>query len=120
MSGGYAVAHDRLCVALEQGAQGVRTLRRPGVAGETPLAYVQPPTLSWDGFEIDPTEAVFEVILAVAADEKAIERLFDLLPQVTNALDQAEDAVVKSAEPGVWRAGASELPAYFIRVEVAI
>lgn len=120
MSGGYGAAFTAICDAVEQYAPGVRVLRRPGVSGEPPLVYVQPPTLAWDTFDPDPNEAVFEVILAVAADEKAIERLFDLLPQVSAAVDRAENTVVKSAEPGVWRAGASELPAYFIRAEVAI
>jgi hypothetical protein len=120
MSESYKLAAAALADAAET-VSGVRVLRRPGAQGAPPLVYVPPPSLTWDGYEINPTDAVFEVVLAVAADEYAIERLYEFLPPVCEALDTAKgcDATVKSAEPGVWRAGSTDLPAYFIRVEAA-
>ena len=101
--------------------EGLRVERRPGAAPAPPALYVPPATMSWDGYAAAPTEASFELVLAVAADERAVETLYDLLPQVTETIDGSTvDAVVKSAEPGVWRVGAVELPAYFITVEAAI
>lgn len=121
MSGGYSEAREALGRAAAT-VVGVRVLSRPGIAGDPPLVYVQPPTLTWERFDLGPSEAVFEVILAVAADENAIERLFELLDPVCNAIENARDvdADVVSAEPGLWRAGNTELPAYFIRTEVAV
>lgn len=96
-------------------------LRQPGVAGPPPLVYVPPASMTWDGYVAAPTEAAFELVLAVAATPEAIASLYDLLPQVTEAVDNSDvDAVVKSAEPGLWRTGTTELPAYFIRIEAAI
>lgn len=107
--------------ALLGGIEGVRIERRPGGAPAPPAIYVPPASMTWDGYATAPTEASFELVLAVAADERALEALYDLLPQVTETIDGSSvDAVVKSAEPGVWRVGAVELPAYFITVEAAI
>lgn len=121
MSGAYAAGHAGLCDALDT-VGGLRVLRRPGALGNPPVAYVPPPELTWDGYVTEPTEAVFEVVLAVAADDRAIENLFRFLPLVTAAIEDAEqvDAVVKTATPGVWRTGNTELPCYFIRTEVAV
>jgi hypothetical protein len=116
-----ALAHGQLCDAVDGVVPGVRVYRRPGASLNPPAFYVQPPSLTWDAYEDDPTESVFECVLVVAADDRALARLFELLPQVTRALDEsAAEAVVKSAEPGIWRVGTAELPAYFIRVEVAL
>lgn len=107
--------------ALLSGIEGVRIERRPGGSPAPPAIYVPPGSMTWDGYVTAPTEASFELVLAVAADERALEALYDLLPQVTETIDGSSvDAVVKSAEPGVWRVGAVELPAYFITVEAAI
>ncbi len=117
----YREAWTRLGDACEQ-VEGVRVLRRPTVTGDPPVVYVQPPSLTWDAYGTGPTEAVFEVIIAVRADAHAVERLFDLLDPVTEALDTADgvSAVVKESEPGVWRVGTAELPCYFIRCEVSL
>jgi hypothetical protein len=115
----FVDAWTRLGDACEA-VEGIRVIRRPGVTGDPPCVYVPPPALTWDGYVDAPTEAVFEVVLAVRADAHAIERLFDLLPLVTEALDGAENAVVKEAEPSVWRVGTAELPCYLIRTEVSV
>jgi hypothetical protein len=123
MSGGHVEAWRRLCDVLRE-VEGITLVPRPGGQATPPAIYVPPPSLTWDGYRDEPTEAVYEVVLAVKADELAIERLFDLLGVVTQAIDRAGhegrvDAVVRTAEPGVWRVGNLELPCYFIRTEVA-
>lgn len=122
MSGSYSEAHAGLCDEIEQAVSGIKVARKPGSMPTLPAVYVPPPSLTWDGYVQDPTEAIFEIVLAVAADEKAIDRLFRHLGPLTAAIDAADsvDATVKSAEPGVWRAGGVELPCYFVRVEVSI
>lgn len=122
MSGSYQDAHAGLCDEIEAAVPGLRVIRKPGALGTPPAVYVPPPSLTWDGYVQDPTEAIFEIVLAVAADEKAIERLFRFLGPLCAAIDAAEsiDATVKSAEPGVWRTGGTELPCYFVRTEVSI
>jgi|SRR5262245_1287829 len=127
MSGSYQAAHERLAVVLEAASaaapakQRFRVERKPGPLGNPPTVYIPPPELTWDAVMRAPTEAVFEVVVAVAADEFAIERLFALLPIVTTAIDDAEnlDASVLSATPGVWRSGNVDLPCYFVRTEIA-
>lgn len=117
---GVRGAADDLATLLET-VGGLRIERRPGGAPAPPVLYVPPAELTWDGYALAPTAASWQLVLAVAADERAIEALYDLLPQVTETIDGSSvDAVVKSAEPGVWRVGAVELPAYFITVEAAI
>ncbi len=120
MSGGYETAWERLCVAAET-VPGVTVQRKPGASvGPLPVVYVPPPSLTWEAFSGDPTEGVIEVILAVRSDERAIANLFRYLRPVYTALDGAEDSTVLSAEPTLWRAGSVDLPAYTIRVEVAV
>lgn len=107
--------------ALLGAIEGLRVEQRPGKAPAPPVVYIPPAAFAWEGYVLAPTEATFELVLAVAADERAVEALYDLLPQVTESIDgSAVDAVVKSADPGVWRVGSVELPAYFITVEAAI
>lgn len=120
MSGGLPGTHKLLLDACRT-VSGVRVVDRPGVVLDPPAVYVSPPSLTWEAYELDTAEAVFEVVLAVAANDRAVEQLYELLPQVTAALDSSEaDAVVKTAEPGVWQSGTVGLPCYFIRVEAAI
>ena len=127
MSGSYQGAHARLVEVLEAAGKaapaGVQfgATGKPGPLGNPPMALVPAPELTWDAVMGAPTEAVFEVVIAVAADERAIERLFLLLPIVTAAIDDADglDASVLSATPGVWRTGGTDLPCYFVRTEIA-
>jgi hypothetical protein len=115
-------AREALYRAVEQNVPRVRCLRRPLVSGDPPFFYVQPPSMTWETYGFGPTEAVYEGVLAVAADENAVDRLLEFLRPITDAIDGAKDvdAAVVSAEPGVWRAGNTELPAYFIRAEAAV
>jgi len=134
MSGGYAAAHAGLADVIAAAVDAadpesyfgrVTVLRRPGKLGTPPVVYVPPPSLTWDAAVAAPTEAVFELVAAVKADEDAIERLFELLDPLSEAIFDAGrtgglDAVIVSCEPAVWTTGGTELPAYFVRTEVAV
>jgi hypothetical protein len=75
--------------------------------------------LSYDAYSPEPTEAVFKVALVVAQDERAIDRLFALLPAVEQAIHDSDDAAMSDpAEPGHW--GSSPLPCYLLAIEVSV
>lgn len=88
---------------------------------DPPGAILGPPALAYDAFLVEPTSARLIVALVVTADERAVQRLLDLLPSVTTVLGDVENVVVRSADPGTWPAGGgSDLPAYLIEIEAAL
>lgn len=99
---------------------GVRVYRDPGAALDPPAVVLGPPALTWESNCLEPTEARFIISAVGKADERALERFWDLGPALAVALDQVLDAAVIRADPGVWTAGAAELPAYNIQVDVAL
>lgn len=99
----------------------LRVYTDPGAVIDPPGVLVGPPRLTWGGYVGDPTDALFVVTLAVPADDRALERLWDLVPQVAEAIDTVPDAVVRSAEPGMWTTGnGTDLPCYLINVECSL
>ncbi|WP_181778929.1 hypothetical protein [Pseudonocardia pini] len=107
--------------AALKAVDGVRVYEDLGTTFDPPALVVMPPELSWDGYLSAPTEATFTVVLAVRADERAMQRLWDLAPAVAVAIDQVQDAVVKRAIPGTTPSGSgSPLPAYLFEVECAL
>jgi hypothetical protein len=89
----------------------------PNVTSNT--AIIGPPALIWEGMCDGPTSARFLVyVVAVPADERAIERLWELVPLVAEAIDDVTDAVVTTALPGQW--GSANLPCYELTVEVSL
>lgn len=99
---------------------GLRVYRDPGALIEPPAALVGPPAVTFDAYAPEPTTATFIVHLVVAANDRALERLWDLIPPVTAALATVTDAVVTRADPGVFNAGGTDLPAYAIEVETSL
>lgn len=104
-----------LRVALKRVA-GTRVVTDPGATLDPPALVLGPPSLQWEGMGGGPTSATFLVYVTVKADERALERLWDLVPAVASELDAVRDAVVLRADPGSYR----ELPCYEIQVEVAL
>lgn len=125
-------AHDALMASLEAASVPLADALRYVVVGDLseltdpPAVALSPPSLTWDGpFEFGPSAATWVIALVVASGNGTttlgpVGDLFTLLPVVAQAIDGTADAVVRQAEPGVYRAGASELPAYFITAEVAL
>lgn len=105
--------------ALETVA-GLRIARGVGMRLDPPAALVAPPTLTWDSYALEPTEATFVVPVVVGQTERALSELLAWTPLVVEAISGVQNAAVRSAEPGTWASGGPDLPAYLIRVEVGL
>jgi len=103
-----------------RGVDGLRVSMDTGGTVSPPEAVLHPPTLVWDAFVSTPTTATFTASLVVAADDRAMERLWDRLPAVTEAVDTVPDAVVVRATPGTFTSGGAQLPAYLLTIEVSL
>lgn len=109
-------------LALETALKTVTGLRlyRLGENIDPPGIVVGPPKLDWTGFCGDPTEATFAVFLIEAMDDRSLERLWVWVAPVSVAVDSVQDAVVRSANPGVYEAGTTSMPCYVLNVEVSL
>lgn len=114
-----ATAHEALSAALET-VDGLRVERDPGAVLDPPAALVGPPMLQFGGPSSDPVGARWIVILVVNYDDRAFPRLWELIPEVTAAIESLTDAVVSEATPGTWQNGAISLPCYEISVETSL
>lgn len=116
-----ARAAERLVEVLDQ-VPGVTVHRDPAAAvTATPAAIVGPPRLFWEAYTTEPSRAEFPVYLIDAPDQLTMVRLWDLLPRVTEALDNEADATVVTAAPLPWTSAESPgLPSYNITVEVKL
>jgi len=99
---------------------GVEVSTDLGAALNPPTVMISPPQLSWDGYNVEPTEATFLVFVIVAFDDYAIEKLYQLVPQVAAALDANTDGSVRTAAPAVFQSGGHDYPAYEITCEVPL
>jgi hypothetical protein len=100
---------------------GLRVVRGVGLRVDPPAVLVAPPRLVWNGFGPDPTDATFTVPVVVAQDDRAMSEVLKWGAVVWQALNDVENAAVRSADPGTWPAGGgSELPAYLIDVEMGL
>lgn len=105
---------------------GVRVYRDPGANIDPPAAIVGPPALGWRGFcGSAPVSARFSIWLTSPADDRTLERLWELVPAVAAVLDQVENATLADLElqatPGQFpTSGGVTLPAYEIQVDVSL
>lgn len=102
------------------GVAGVRLYTDLGASIDPPGVVLGPPALTWGGPCVEPVSARFLVAVVVAADERALPRLWDLAPLVAAAVDTVPDAVVVRADPGVWSTGTIELPCYELQIEMSL
>jgi hypothetical protein len=112
-------------VALKDAADTVETVRATNdIAAplDPPAVVIGPPRLTWQTFcgDFTPTEAEFPVFLVVRADSRAMESLWELVPQVTAALASLNNVAVESATPTTWQAGDEHFPAYQLDVRVSL
>lgn len=120
--------HDELEAALRAAADALPAEDTFRVLGELaddvdpPAVILAPPELDWSDAPIGtgPTLATWTVALVVGATDRTVAELYRLLPVVTNALDGVANAVMRTGEPGTWQSGSTPLPAYLLRVEVAL
>lgn len=100
--------------------QGLRHYPDPGAVIDPPGTVLGPPALTWEGYCDGPTSARFLVYVVVPVDERALERLWALVPQVANAVqEQVSDATVTRADPGTFT-GTVDLPCYEIQIDVSL
>lgn len=103
---------------------GLRVHRDLGARVDPPAALLGAPALACESYCSGYTAARFLVYVVVAADDRAVERLWDLVPLVKDAIeDQVPDATAGegySTQPGSWPVGATDLPAYTIQVDVPL
>ncbi|MBK1785133.1 hypothetical protein [Prauserella cavernicola] len=117
-------AAERLEAALATVGD-LRVTRDLGSNVDPPAAIIGPPRLDWDGYlplgELaQPTSATCVVYVAVANDDRSLERLWEFVPRVAAALSEVQDAVTTSALPGMFPVGNADLPCYEITVEMSL
>lgn len=100
-------------------------LRDPGQRVDPPALILGPPGLGWSGYcGPAPTTARFSVWIVVPADGHALERLWELVPQVAAKVEELVDAtladVERAAQPATFPSGGVELPAYEVQVDYAL
>lgn len=105
------------------GVPGLTVHTDPQAAVVPPALIVGAPTLGWVSYgnHPDPSQATFPVHLVESMDAETMPRLWDLLPQVAQAIDADPDLTVLDAVPTTWPGLSPEQasrPAYRINVEV--
>ena len=114
-----AEAGQQLRAALER-VDGLKIYDDPADTIRLPAALVFAPELRLV-VGAEATDAIFPVLLVVAADGNAIANLSDLVPRAAEAIHEyVENAVVTAASPGNYSAGGDLLPCYALHVEVAL
>jgi hypothetical protein len=112
-----ADAFTRLVTTL-RGVAGVRVYVDVAQSVDPPAMVVPPPTLTFDVYGPQPTEATFKVPLIVRGDSQETDDLLALLPVVAQAVHDSDDAALTAAEPGSW--GSPPLPCYLLTIEVSV
>lgn len=113
-------ARDALIAALRQ-VDGLRVYGELGANIDPPCVVVGPPRLTPDGLTSPAlTTAAFVAGLVARGDERAIDALLRLVQPVCDAVWTVPGAVVTECSPGTWPAGAANLPAYLIEIEVSL
>jgi hypothetical protein len=88
---------------------------------DPPAAVLSPPSLTWAGPGVAPTDATWSVAVVVAEGKGTTTAdLYRVLPQIAEAIDMETDFVVTKAEPGSWFSGNSTLPCFLLTIEVAL
>lgn len=116
-----ATAAAELTAALKT-VDGLRVITDGTAQLDPPCALLGPPQLDWTGYNNSaPSQATFVVLIAVPADDRATERLWDLVVTVAAAIESEVDAVVRQAFPISVSAGQNaDLPAYQLSVEMSL
>lgn len=103
---------------------GAATTTDPGATlANLPALVLGPPRLLWssDGpYGRGPTDALYTLYVVVDADERAIERLWQLVVDASVAVDNVSEGVVVQADPGVFPSGTAQLPCYDVQIEVPL
>lgn len=88
---------------------------------DPPCALLGPPQIDWTTYGRGPSQATFTVLLAVPANDRATESLWQLVETVADAIQSTVNAVVRSAFPvSVTVSQGADLPAYQLQTEVSL
>jgi hypothetical protein len=110
-----------LLAALDSVGEGKATADPGATLANLPAFVLGPPRLTWENAAShEPTGALFIVYAVVAADERAVERLWDLVTRASEAIDDRTNGVVIQADPGVFPSGTTNLPCYELQVEIGL
>lgn len=102
-------------------AAGIRVYRDPGATVDPPGVVMGAPTLHWDLLDAAPNRATFQLYVISTENDRALERLWDLVPAVVAAASTYDRAAVgDTATSGSFNSGGVDLPAYTISVDVAL
>jgi hypothetical protein len=115
-------ARLQLLAALRT-VEGLRVYGDPGATIDPPAAIVGIPAVGWRAFCPAPTSARWVLLLAVRMDDRATERLSQLLGPVVEAVETEMKAAAvqdgpSAALPATLHSGGVELAAWEITVEV--
>jgi sulfur carrier protein ThiS len=93
--------------------------------GDPIEVVIAPPAFLYGSNGLGPDRMMVKVYVIAVASDIAVENLIALERGVADAIDMMEmsaefDATVRSSDPGTWRRGAVELPAYVIDVEMSV
>ncbi len=83
---------------------------------QLPAVAVGAPTLTWQVYCTDPTEASFPVTLMVPLGEGALDALLALLPTLQAALEENTPAAVTEATPAALDLGNGSVATYQLTV----
>lgn len=112
-------AVEALKAAVEE-VDEIRVYTDPGATVDPPGVVIAPPTLTSETYGLGFTLAAFRVVVVTAADEYAVERLWDLVPAVSEAIERNTDGAVTRAAPGQWGEQGAALPCYELTVEMGL
>lgn len=87
---------------------------------DPPAVIVGMPQLRWEALCDGPSDARFPVYIIVPFNDRARNKLWDLVAPVSTAIDENTDGAVVSANPAPFTAGGTDLPSYELTVEVAL
>lgn len=108
--------------ALESALSAIEGVRfyRLGTTTSGVSVVLSPPKLTWETYSTVPTTATFLVHLVVPFDDRAVEKLWEFVVPVSEAIESVVDAVVLSADPGLYPDGSTSLPEYVFTVEYSL
>lgn len=81
---------------------------------------IAPPSFAYGSNNLGPSIATVDVFVIAVASNITVQNLIALERAVADAIDLNTDHAVRSSDPGAWRRGGTDLPAYRVLVEMGL
>lgn len=82
---------------------------------------IAPPGFTYASSNLGPSSMLVDVYVMAVVDDISVHNLVSLERGVADAIDlNHSDATVRQSDPGSWRTGGTDRPAYRILVEVGL